>query len=605
MYFSSQFINEVLSVTDLVEVIQLKGSNIALKRSGKYLTALCPFHEEKTASFTVVSERNFYYCFGCGASGNAINFLMNYTKCDFVSAVTELAKINNLALPTKNAANNYKQLQIGVSSQCALLLRLSARYFKYKLQQNINAQNYLQSRNISQKSWQIFNLGFANNSWHDLNNYFTSTQILQKLSLSSQQCLQILDKIGLISCKQQKQFDKFRNRIMFPIRDPMGKVIGFGGRTIGNDMPKYLNSADSILFKKRNTLYGLYEALQHKNIKRILVVEGFLDVISLADKGIHNVVASLGTSIMSQQINNLFKYTDEIVFCFDGDDAGLKAAWRAMIASLPFLQVNKIIRFALLPFDKDPDDIIRSKGVNYFHDFIDKSLLFSDFLLNEIGKKMALDTVEGRAFLLSEVKKICGQINDDILKFSLIEKINEKYKLKLTTLNSLLNIKSVNKSDNGIKDKVQEIYTTKFNNHDILNILVSYLIFSPSWVKYVTVEHKKDLEFLDNNIANILLKLISVIHQDTEGNLSMAVLIQYVKDENLRSFLAESMITKENFVEQKEQMYQDFRILLSKVSKLAKNKHVTILKNKIKQHGFSNLTVQEKDFLKNLTYRED
>ncbi len=390
-----QFIQELIARIDLVDLVDAR---VPLRQSGSNFTARCPFHNEKTPSFTVSRDKQFYHCFGCGAHGNAIDFLMGYDHLNFVEAVESLAALAGLKIPEEaqsaaaesgaKMANAIYELQDAVS-----------RFYAHQLKVHPEAPRavaYLKDRGVSGELAQRYRLGYAPPGWQNLPSEFSQ---------------ELLQAAGLRVAKGDKVYDSFRDRIIFPIRDRRGRVVGFGGRVMGDGTPKYLNSPETVVFKKHKEVYGVYELLkQSARPGRIVVVEGYMDVIALAQNGIYNAVATLGTSTSADHVELLFRYTDELVFCFDGDSAGQKAAWKALEASLPSLRDGRQIRFLLLPEGHDPDSLVRTEGADAFLDRLDAALPFSDYFFRSLVQKLDLDTLEGRAALVNEARPLIGRL---------------------------------------------------------------------------------------------------------------------------------------------------------------------------------------------------
>ncbi|EKD77123.1 MAG: DNA primase, partial [uncultured bacterium] len=351
------FIQDVVARTDIVAIIQ---SRVELKKRGHTYTACCPFHAEKTPSFTVSQSKQFYYCFGCGAHGNAIGFLMEYDHLSFVDAITDLAQQLGMVIPLEaNDAEtaNYDVLYTQLYNAQTL--------YEKELKKSSTAIAYLKNRGLTGKIAKEFGIGYAPNAWEFL------SQSLGK-NKSDREALATAGM--LIEKNPGHYYDRFRDRILFPIRDVRGKTIGFGGRTLTNEIPKYLNSPETPIFHKNQTLYGLYETCQHhRKLNRALVVEGYLDVISLAQHEINYAVATLGTALNAKHIQLLLRYTSDIIFCFDGDNAGQKAAWKALTFSLPLLRDGLNIRFLFLPQTEDPDSCVRKIGKDAFEKLIDNA----------------------------------------------------------------------------------------------------------------------------------------------------------------------------------------------------------------------------------------
>jgi len=361
------FIDELLSRVDVVEVID---RYVPLKKTGANYKACCPFHGEKTPSFTVSQTKQFYHCFGCGVHGTAISFLMEFDHMHFVDAVEYLADRAGLTVP-RDAIPEVSQTQKALFDA----LHQSSVFFQQQLRATSDAVDYLKGRGISGETAKTFQLGFAPSSWHAL------------ASATSASETQLINGGMLVRSENGKTHDRFRNRIMFPIRDRRGREIGFGGRVMDNSEPKYLNSPETPLFQKGRELYGLYELRRsHRtNPQRVIVVEGYMDVIALAQAGITNAVATLGTATSTDQVTLLFRETDEIVFCFDGDPAGKKAARRALESALPTLKSGRDARFMFLPDGEDPDSLVSRHGNEFFLKAIDsESLEAAEFMFREL-----------------------------------------------------------------------------------------------------------------------------------------------------------------------------------------------------------------------------
>ncbi|WP_456407392.1 DNA primase [Thiolapillus sp.] len=382
-----EFIDNLLSRVDVVDIVNQR---VPLRRAGSEYKACCPFHDEKTPSFTVSPSKQFYHCFGCGAHGTALGFPMEYDRLSFPEAVEELATSVGLELPTEIA------FQQGPDNRPLYeLMDQAADYFSQQLRQHpesARAADYLKQRGLSGEIAQTYRIGLAPPGWNNL---------LQTLGAGAERIKQ-LETIGLISSNNGKQYDRFRDRIMFPIHDTRGRVVGFGGRVMGDDTPKYLNSPETPIFHKGRELYGLYEARKAlKDIPSLLVVEGYMDVVALAQYGIRNVVATLGTATTADHLEKLFRSTPEVIFCFDGDRAGKDAAWKALETTLPLLRDGRQARFLFLPDGEDPDSQVRQHGKEAFLADMQQALPLSEFLFNKLSEQVDMTTLDGRARLVS------------------------------------------------------------------------------------------------------------------------------------------------------------------------------------------------------------
>jgi DNA primase len=412
------FIAELLARTDIVEVI---GARIHLRRAGANFVARCPFHHEKTPSFTVSTTRQFYHCFGCGVSGDAIRFLTEYEGLHFVEAVEVLASRAGLRVPVEEGDEaKAKNTVVAAAPVYAMLSEAALLYQKQLRQHSLarKAQEYLKSRGVTGEIAKLFSLGFAPPTW----------DLLVKDLGTSQDRLQALFSAGLIVKKETGTFyDRFRDRILFPIRDRRGRVIGFGGRIIGCvGEPKYLNSPETMVFNKGAELYGLYEArLGNPTLIELLVVEGYMDVVSLAQFGIKNVVATLGTALTEKQVALLFKQVHDLIFCFDGDKAGREAAKRALPIILPYVKEGKRVRFLLLPDGEDPDSFVCKNGQSAFLERAHRAMPLSDFLFETLTENLDLNYLDNRAQLITVAKPLIKRLPTGVLQQMLYERLAE------------------------------------------------------------------------------------------------------------------------------------------------------------------------------------
>jgi DNA primase len=385
------FIDDLLDRVDIVEVIDRR---VKLKKSGKNYTARCPFHDEKTPSFSVNPDKQFYYCFGCGAGGNALGFVMDYENVDFPQAVETLAASVGLDVPREQPRSPAARQEEQAGRQLYPLLEQVARYYQLQLRQHPEARravDYLKGRGLSGIIARQFGLGFAPPGWDNLLKAMAGSEEQQKLLLQTGM---------LVENEAGRVYDRFRDRVMFPIRDQRGRVVAFGGRVLGDDKPKYLNSPETEVFHKGRELYGLYEARQaNRKLDRLLVVEGYMDVIALAKHGINNAVATLGTATSRTHLERIFRLCPEVVFCFDGDEAGRKAAQRAMEAALPCMQDGRQARFLFLPEGEDPDTLVRARGAEHLLHLVSEATPLEEFLFHTAAQGIDTASLEGRARL--------------------------------------------------------------------------------------------------------------------------------------------------------------------------------------------------------------
>jgi DNA primase len=385
-----QFIDDLLVWVDIVDLID---AHLPLKKTGANFIARCPFHTEKTPSFSVNRDKQFYHCFGCGASGNAITFLMEFNHLDFVEAIEDLAAFVGVDVPRESlATRNVPQKKDDLSNLYQLMEQATAFYTEQLHgKEGITALGYLRGRGVGDQVMRDYRLGYAPDTWQSLSGRFNQQTLLDT-------GLAIKNDNGHV-------YDRFRGRVMFPIRDKRGRIVGFGGRVLDDSSPKYLNSPETSLFHKGKEVYGLYEVMQ-KNAKpeRILLVEGYMDVIALAEYGINNAVAALGTAASQAHAELLFRFAAELVFCFDGDRAGREAAWRAMEAVFPCLRDGRQVRIMLLPEGEDPDSLVRKEGVERFHARIREADVLSDYFFAQVARDLQLSSLEGRAQLVGKAR---------------------------------------------------------------------------------------------------------------------------------------------------------------------------------------------------------
>lgn len=404
------FINELIARTDLSDLI---GQRVTLKRAGSNLKGLCPFHDEKTPSFTVSVDKGFYKCFGCGAYGNAIDFVMQYENREFLEAIEILAEMNNLEIPVERSTGPSPE-----NEDLYDVLREADQFFRHNLRENPDVIAYLKRRGIDGETAARFGLGFAPESWN---------AVLERLG-SDQKAIDKLIRAGLAAQNDTgRTYDRFRNRVMFPIRDGRGRVIGFGGRLIEAGEPKYLNSPDTPLFDKSRTLYGIYEARSEPGRpERLIVVEGYIDVIALVQHELGPAVATMGTAATADNMRQLTRLTDRVVFCFDGDRAGRDAAWRALEAILPFGGGKVRIEFVLLPEGEDPDSLVRSQGAEAFEALLAKATPLSSFLIERAAHDLDLGSADGRARLAGRVLPLVSRLPSGLYRELIIGELAEQ-----------------------------------------------------------------------------------------------------------------------------------------------------------------------------------
>jgi len=396
----NDFIQTLLSRVDIVEVID---RHVPLRKAGANYVACCPFHSEKTPSFSVSPTKQFYHCFGCGAHGTAIGFLMEHAGKSFPDAVEDLARDAGLEVPRVEREGDKERRE--EAADLSELLLVAAKFYRARLRESPNAIAYLKSRGLTGEVAARFGIGYAPEGWQPLAAAFAKYDDAA------------LEAAGLvIKGDGDKRYDRFRDRVMFPIHDTRGRVIGFGGRVMGSGEPKYLNSPETAVFSKGRELYGLFLARNAiRDAGKVVVVEGYMDVVALAQHGVEYAVATLGTSTTPTHAQKLFRLTDTVVFCFDGDNAGRKAAWRALENTLPELRDGKNALFLFLPDGEDPDDYIRRRGKAAFEQALAKAVSLSEFLLSELVSRHPPESAEGRAALVAAARPYLAQIEAPVL----------------------------------------------------------------------------------------------------------------------------------------------------------------------------------------------
>jgi len=444
-----EFIDELMSRVDIVDVID---ERVPLKKAGKEYKACCPFHDEKTPSFTVSQSKQFYHCFGCGAHGTALGFLMEYEHMGFVEAVEELASRAGLEVPREQGpAGEREQQGPDLGSLYDVLARADG-YYRKQLREHPQAPravDYLKQRGLSGNIAAEFGIGYAPSGWDNLQGVFGSrAEVTEQLVTAGM----------LIKKEGGGTYDRFRDRIMFPIRDARGRTIAFGGRVLpdaqgsanaagdrtsgaagSNSGAKYLNSPETPVFHKGRELYGLYEARKAmRKLDRLMVVEGYMDVVALAQHGIRYAVATLGTATTAEHLNRLFRIVDEVVFCFDGDRAGREAAWRALDNALPAMREGRQLYFMFLPEGEDPDTLVRKEGAEAFEQRITVSLGFSDYFFEVLGADVDIKTIDGRARLVDKARPLLARIPEGVLRTLLTQHLAKLSQMELGQLGGVL-----------------------------------------------------------------------------------------------------------------------------------------------------------------------
>jgi DNA primase len=501
------FIDELIARTDIVEVI---GGRVQLKRAGREYKACCPFHDEKTPSFWVSPEKQFYHCFGCGAHGTAVGFLMEYDHSSFVEAVEDLAERAGLEVPREGgtAAPQQPHDELYVSLERAGL------YFRQSLSGEPRAREYLEKRGLAAEIIQRFGIGYAPPRWDGLLDRYGTTDDER----------QVLMRAGLVIERQPDAergttpgfYDRFRDRVMFPIRDTRGRTIGFGGRVLDQGEPKYLNSPETELFHKGRELYGLFEARQAtRTLQRLLVVEGYMDVVSLHQAGVSYAVATLGTATTPEHLQRIFRLVGEVVFCFDGDRAGRAAAWRALENSVGEVKQGRQVRFLFLPEGHDPDSLVREEGAAGFEARLADAWPLSDYLIRELSSRADLASVDGRAKLVELVRPLLRRIPSDVYRELLLAQLAEVVRMPAGRLAELLDSGGPAPGPRADRLRIEPARLPAAGpagRGNLVRQAVSLLVHFPAAGAAVPV--REDLEGVDRPGVPLLLELLAQLRED-------------------------------------------------------------------------------------------
>ena len=425
-----RFIDDLLARVDVVEVV---GERVKLKKAGRNHSGLCPFHQEKSPSFTVSADKQFYHCFGCGAHGNALRFLMEYDKLRFPEAVEQLASRLGMEVPREGADDPRAQAREKKRKEGVNLLEMSASYFRERLKmpEGQVAREYLEQRGVSDEIRELFGIGYAPAQWEALKRHLGGQGVDESVQI----------EYGLLVHHEDsgRSYDRFRDRVVFPIRDIRGRTLGFGGRVMGDAKPKYLNSPETPVFHKGRELYGLYEARQASpKLERLLIVEGYMDVVALAQYGIHNAVATLGTATTADHLRRLFRLVSEVVFCFDGDKAGRQAAARALETVLPEMIDGRQARFLFLPEGEDPDSLVRREGASAFEDRVVCASPLSEFLFEHAAQGRDLAQLESRERYVSQVLSAIEKMPQGVLKSLMLTELSRRTGVEQSRFEALL-----------------------------------------------------------------------------------------------------------------------------------------------------------------------
>jgi DNA primase len=513
-----EFIELLLAKIDLVDLIN---TQIPLrKKSGSNYFARCPFHNEKSASFSVSQPKQFYYCFGCGAHGNAIDFMMQHDRLSFPEAIEALARQAGMEVPRTSGSAPKKDDSLPALYD--LMTQVTAYYYE-QMRNSQRAIEYLKKRGISGKIAQQFNIGYASPGW---------SHVLDEFGKSEPDKKKLLDTGLTIKKDEGGYYDRFRDRIMYPIYDVRGRIIGFGGRILDQGEPKYLNSPETLLFQKGHELYGMHQALKsNRSLDRVIIVEGYMDVIALFQHDITYAVATLGTATTSHHLSRLFRYTSEIVFCFDGDEAGRTAAWRALQVIFPLMHDSLQIRFLFLPDGEDPDSLVRKEGKAEFEKRMESALSLSAFFLQTLTKQSDMNTMEGRARLAAAALGHIKQLPPGIFQGILLDELSKRARVDINDLkqqvksNDVILPTAITPSSNP-----QEPVKTKLPAP--LRLVLALLIQHPSLANLVAGT------ILESPMPGMtfLQQLLEIIQKNP--HITTGTLIEYWRGQKEESFIA-------------------------------------------------------------------
>ncbi|CUA81639.1 DNA primase, catalytic core [Gulbenkiania indica] len=584
------FVDQLLSRVDIVDVVD---RYVPLKKAGQNYLACCPFHKEKSPSFTVSPTKQFYHCFGCGAHGSAIGFVMEYQGLGFVDAVRLLAEGIGLPVPEVRSANLQASRQAR-ERQTSLedLMEQAARHYKQMLKQAPEAVAYLKGRGLTGEVAARFGLGYAPDDWQGLQTIFPNY-------LDDR-----LVEAGLvIENEEKRRYDRFRGRVMFPIRNQRGAVIAFGGRVLGKGEPKYLNSPETPLFEKGRELYGLYEARQAiRERNRVLVVEGYMDVVALAQYGVGYAVATLGTATTGEHVRKLMRHADAIYFCFDGDAAGRKAAWRALENSLPQLADGKALYFLFLPSEHDPDSFVRALGPEAFERSLDdEALPLSSYFVRELVSRVDIEAAEGKADLVRMAAPLLAQVQAPALGFMLRKRLAEIVGVEVDELDQMMGAPRPQRS--GRRSYRLPEHSERLAVTPIAKRQLRWLLMNPQWAVDVNLPESAPLTDDMACLATLAEKA-----RESETPPTPAQLVESLRGTPYEGLVAtvlqNAMQDPEEFNSPTDEARQQFSEGNRKLLDLLRTAQLEELKRKERHEGLSALTPEERRLLLALLSRD-
>lgn len=505
----STFIDELLSRIDIIDIIDAR---VPLVKKGREFQACCPFHHEKTPSFTVSPTKQFYHCFGCGAHGTAVGFLMEYENMPFPEAIEDLASKAGLEVPREDDGERPRENLAPLFT----LMERAGEWYRKQLKEHPQADKaiqYLKQRGLSGEIAASYGLGFAPDGWSNIHDALTDNH--------DKTTTQQMTRTGLLIEKDNGgHYDRFRNRIIFPIHDSRGRIIGFGGRVLGDEKPKYLNSPESPLFHKGQELYGLYQARKNvRNLKQILVVEGYMDVVALAQFGIHYSVATLGTATTTDHLNQLFRTVNQVVFCFDGDRAGRDAARKAMDTAIPLMRDGREVHFMFLPDGEDPDSMVRKEGTRQFEQRISQSVPLSRLFFSQLEEEANPGTIDGRARLVSLARPKLSRLPAGMFREMMFKKLSSMVEMDEDAVaNHLLDTPAANPASR--KPKVQPARSGQTPSP--VRIALSILLHQPELIKIT--DDTSSISGVETPGIDLLIQVMETLRQNPD--ISSAALLE-------------------------------------------------------------------------------
>lgn len=568
------FIDDLLVRTNIVDLID---GFVPLKKKGANYSACCPFHDEKTPSFTVSEDKQFYHCFGCGAHGSAIGFLMEYSNLDFVEAIEELAARAGIDVVRENDG-----MVSTPKRELMPLFELNqqvCQFYQRQLKQHVSssvATNYLKQRGVSGQVAKTFGIGFAPPGWDN---------VLKNFGHTTEQQAQ-LQELGLIvSNDNNKTYDRFRERIVFPIRNKKGQTVGFGGRVLDDGVPKYLNSPETPLYHKGREIYGLYEALQSTSkLQRLILVEGYLDVLALHQSGLPNVVAALGTAITREHVDLLFRSVSELVICLDGDSAGQKAAWRAVVNALPALKSGRQIKVLMLPDGEDPDSLVRAEGAEQFEQRIEQATPLSTYFFDYLAKTHSLSNMEGRAGFMEQARPLLETLPDSTFSTMMKKQLAEITQMEADPPSFKQNQRSslVSRKKGAGNNK---------RSPSVLRYVITALLHEPMLASKI----KEGGRWIDESLPGMALLKNIIDHLHERPDMSAAMLLERYRGGEYERTL-ESLLQVEKLMDG-ESSLAEFEGAIQRLQEQANARRLEILLDKAR---LTALTSLEQDELKKL-----